>query len=82
MRPGAVIGKPSVERARELCGGRARRHQHERIGGRKGVEMVCEVGERRAIAGQVGRAQQPDATRGNHLPAGGSIMVSSSARAR
>ena len=76
VRPMQVIGQACIERSPELFGGRGGRHNHERVGGRRGIERPREIDERRSIAGQVGRAQQPDSTRGNHLPRGGSITLS------
>ncbi len=64
------------ERARELFSGGARRHQDEGVSGLSGIEIARQLDEELTIAGKIGRAEQPDATRSDHLVAGGSMTVS------
>ena len=64
------------ERARELFSGGARRHQDERVRGLSGIEISRELDEELTITGKILSTEQPDATRGDHLPVGGSMTVS------
>ena len=41
-----------------------------------GIEIARQLDEELTIAGKIGGAEQPDATRSDHLVAGGSMTVS------
>ena len=70
------VAEALVERARELFSGGARRHQDEGVNGPSGIEIARQLDEELTIAGKIGGAEQPDATRSDHLVAGGSMTVS------